>query len=132
MRRDFQLRSVDREFLDRLGLPWETVREGGHDWVILHGRTVPAGYSVERANTALRLPGNYPDTQIDMVYFLPAARRVDGKDIRNSSNETILGATYQGWSRHRTESNPWDPAEDSIETHLILVDLWLSTELQRN
>jgi len=70
-------------------------------------------------------------TQIDMVYFFPAVLRADGKDIMNLTTETILDVTYQRWSRHRTDANPWDPAEDTIETHLVLVDLWLKTELTR-
>lgn len=135
MRRDFKLRSLDTDFLEQVGLPWETVREvkGSEqlDWVIIHDRPILPGFKVGKANTALLLPGTYPETQIDMVYFSPAVLRTDGKDIKNLSTETIHDATYQRWSRHRTESNPWDPAEDSIETHLILVDLWLKTELAR-
>ena len=135
MRQDFKLRSVDATFLGRVGLPWETVREvkgaEQRDWVIIHDRPIPPGYTVEKAATALLLPGTYPDTQIDMVYFLPAVLRADGKGIKNLTDETICTANYQRWSRHRTQLNPWDPAEDSIETHLILVDLWLKTELGR-
>lgn len=131
MRRDFALREFEREYLDRLGLPWETVRDGNNNWVIIHDRPVPPGYTVYRANTALLLPGNYPDTQIDMAYFSPAVTRADRREIKNQTSQTILGASFQGWSRHRTPANPWDPVEDSIETHLILVDLWLATELSR-
>lgn len=135
MRRDFKLRSLDADFLERVGLPWESVREvkgsEQRDWVIIHDRPVPPGYKVGASKTALLLPGNYPDTQIDMVYFAPAVLRADGKDIKNLTTEAILDVTYQRWSRHRTDVNPWDPAEDSIETHLILVDLWLKTELKR-
>lgn len=131
MRRDFALREFERDYLDRLGLPWETVLEGNQNWVIIHGRPVVPGYSVPRTNTALLLPGNYPDTQIDMVYFCPAVQRADNGQIKNLTSQNILGTPYQGWSRHRTNTNPWDPVEDSIETHLILVDLWLTTELAR-
>jgi hypothetical protein len=135
MRHDFKLRSLDADFLEQAGLPWESVRElkgtEHRDWVIIHDRPIPAGYKVATAKTALMLPGNYPDTQIDMVYFSPAVLRADGKEIKNLTTETILDVTFQRWSRHRTEANPWDPAEDSIETHLILVDLWLKTEFTR-
>ena len=131
MKRDFSLREFEREYLERLELPWETVRDGNHNWVIIHDRPVLRGYTVEMAKTALLLPGNYPDTQIDMVYFFPAVLRTDKKEIKNLTSQSIHGVNYQGWSRHRTEANPWDPVEDSIETHLILVDLWLATELSR-
>jgi hypothetical protein len=135
MRRDFKLRSIDADFLERVGLPWEAVREPKgselRDWVIIHDRPIPPGYKVGKASTALLLPGTYPETQIDMAYFSPAVLRTDGKAIPNLSAETIIDVSYQRWSRHRTEANPWDPAEDSIETHLILVDLWFKTEITR-
>jgi hypothetical protein len=28
--------------------------------------------------------------------------------------------SWQRWSRHRIQANPWSPEEDSLETHLVL------------
>ena len=44
MRRDFQLREADREYLERLGLAWETIRESGIDWLVIHDWPIPPGW----------------------------------------------------------------------------------------
>ncbi|MBL8792471.1 MAG: hypothetical protein JNM56_01060 [Planctomycetia bacterium] len=131
MRRDFQLREVDRDYLERLGKPWEAVRDQGIDWLLIHGWPIPAGYQVGAAKVALQIPGGYPDAQIDMVYFDPPLGRHDGRGIVQTSPQDIAGGSFQRWSRHRTGENPWVAGEDGVETHMILVDLWLQAEVRR-
>ena len=77
---------------------------------------------------ALLISPNYSDSQIDMVYFKPGLARRDGKGINNLSQMTIAGQTWQQWSRHRTQQNPWRSGIDDIASHLGLVDEWLRRE----
>lgn len=133
MRRDFDLPEVDREFLDTRGRLWETIVStvGGSTkrWLLIHDFDVPPGYNCRQVSAALLIEAAYPDTQIDMVYFLPALNLVSGGNINNLSSEDIDGQTFQRWSRHRTNANPWRPDVDCVATHLLQVDEWLKREL---
>jgi hypothetical protein len=131
MRRGFRLPESDETFLNALGRPWETIGNGGGRWLLIHERRVPTGYNVGTASEAYRIDVGYPDTQIDMVYFLPHLSRVDGCAIGALSVEQIDGQQWQRWSRHRTPEYPWRPGEDDISTHLVLVDHWLEREFRR-
>jgi hypothetical protein len=132
MRREFALLSADQEYLDAAGLTWEAVRNGGEFWLLLHNLDLPAGYQVAAASVAIKIEPGYPNAQLDMAYFLPALRRVDGKPIPCADAFVhIDGKQWQRWSRHRTSVNPWIAGEDSLETHLILVLDWLAREFER-
>lgn len=128
-RRDFDPLPQDRAFLDAYGLPWETVLDGQGHWVLIHDFRTHEGYSHESVTVAIRLETGYPDAQLDMAYFHPALTRKDGRGIANTEQiQTIDGVAYQRWSRHRTGANPWMPGEDSLETHVLLVEDWLTRE----
>jgi len=96
-----------------------------HDWL------VPPGYSHDRVAIAVLIEAAYPDGQLDMVYAHPYLVRVDGVAIRNLSQQTIDGKTWQRWSRHRTSANPWRPGIDDLAAHLFLVDDWFAREFVR-
>lgn len=130
MRRQFELPEVDREFLDNFGRPWETITNGGR-WLLVHDFPIPHGYNVATAIAAFLIEQNYPDTQLDMVYFFPQLIRGDGKSINNLSTQSIDDKSFQRWSRHRTPQNPWRAGEDYIATHLALVSDWLQREFGR-
>lgn len=131
VRRQFQLPEGDQTYLSRLELPWETVDESGTLWLMVHGWALPSGYNHGEASVALPVPPNYPDTQIDMVYFRPALARTDGRAIGALSDMSICGESWQRWSRHRTGANPWRPTEDDVASHLSLVDEWLHREFEK-
>lgn len=128
MKRDFVLPEEDREFLESLGLAWETVASG-ENWVVIHDCPIPAGYTIPKVRVGLKIEPAYPQTQIDMVYFLPALVRSDGKVIKALSEHAFNGEQWQRWSRHRTAQNPWRPGVDNIEMHIALVNHWLKREL---
>lgn len=44
MRRAFQLPEEDVEYVEGLGLPWETVKDGDTRWLVLYNWPVPPGY----------------------------------------------------------------------------------------
>jgi hypothetical protein len=131
VQRTFRLPAADEEFLDAQGLEWETVVDGGSQWLILHDFKVVPGYNHPVVKVAILIPPSYSDAQLDMVYFHPALQRVDGRAIPNLSDQTICGETWQRWSRHRTGANPWRPGVDDIASHLALVDEWLRREFER-
>lgn len=127
---EFRLPGEDEDYLDNLGLPWQTINDQGSNWLLIQRWGIPAGYNVAAATLALRIPGNYSDVQIDMVYFSPHLNRADGKPIGALSVLTIRNEVYQQWSRHRTGQNPWVPGVDNISSHLTAVDLWLRREME--
>lgn len=131
LHREFQMPQADEEYLEGLGLPWETIVDGKSQWLFVHDWTIPTGYNHSRVSLALLIPSNYSDSQIDMVYFLPALQRNDGKAIANLSNQNIRGEVWQRWSRHRSATNPWRPGVDDVASHLGLVDDWLRREFEQ-
>lgn len=131
MRREFELPEIDREFLESFGRSWETIKTGNGRWLLIHQFPIFSGYNVSEAIAALLIEQNYPDTQLDMVYFFPALSRQDGRSINNLSGHPIDGKDFQRWSRHRTDKNPWRSGEDYLGTHIALVTEWLSREFRK-
>ena len=131
MRRDFELLADDAAFLEECGYAWETLMDGSQ-WVLLRDFAVPAGYAQTAVTAAIRLETGYPDAQLDMVYFDPALSRRDGKPIAaTNATQAIDGRAFQRWSRHRTPQNPWIPGQDSLATHIMLVEDWLEREFEK-
>src|SRR5258708_13878719 len=128
LRRDFRFPPQDEDYLNSLGLPWETALDGQSRWLIIHDWQIPAGYCRQKTSLALLIPANYSDSQIDMVYFKDHLARSDGKSINILSAQSIAGEVWQGWSRHRPTANPWRVGVDDIASHLVLVDDWLRRE----
>lgn len=131
-RRQFDLPTEDTEWLESLLLPYELVLEGGARRVVIHELPVPAGYTIPTVSVNVRIEAGYPDTQIDMAYFYPALSRSDGKPISALASDMFDGKTWQRWSRHRTQANPWRPGIDNLETHMALVQDWLVRELKKH
>jgi hypothetical protein len=121
----------DRLFLDRYGLRWEIIVEGS-TWILLHDFPLPAGYTSSVVTVAIRMESGYPITALDMMYVFPPIARTDGKAIVNANTMQALdGKQFQRWSRHRTAANPWVPGEDSLETHIYLIEEYFRAEFKR-
>lgn len=131
MRRDFSLPEEDMEWLESLGRPYELVREGAVQRVVLHEFPVPDGYTVDRVSINVRIEPGYPDSQIDMAYFHPPLARRDGATIGCLAHDPFDGRNWQRWSRHRTPANPWRPGIDNLSTHFALVEEWLVREFRK-
>jgi hypothetical protein len=129
-RHHFDLPENDREYLDSLGLVWETVLEKNVQRLVINNYPLLNGYNPTNVSLCLQMGASYPDEQIDMVFFCPAVIRADGKPIPATGGSlTFDGKTWQQWSRHRTSVNPWRADIDYIGTHMALVDHWLEREL---
>lgn len=84
-------------------------------------------------SVALQIPSGYPTAQLDMAFFHPILKRMDGRVIPNADvMKTLDGKQWQRWSRHYTKQNPWKPGEYNVLTHLLLVEHWLQREFERN
>lgn len=127
----FALPEADRRYLSNLGLPWECLKDGNTQWLIIHDWQTPHGYNLRQVDVALLIPPLYPDSQIDMAYFNPNLSRTDGRPIRTLTACPIQQKNWQRWSRHRTSRNPWRPGVDDVASHLALVDDWLRREFEQ-
>ncbi|MGD9950455.1 MAG: E2/UBC family protein [Desulfobulbus sp.] len=131
LRKDFPLPEEDTEYLETTGMLWETVAENKIKRVIVRAFPVSEGYSLNVVDLNVRIEATYPDTQIDMVYFFPPLVRIDGKPIAAIANDNFDGKSWQRWSRHRTNKNPWRPGFDNLASHLALVSEWLRMEIRK-
>jgi len=131
LRRQFTLLPADEEFLVQYGLPWEAVVDGSQ-WILIHDFPTHDCYNYPKASIAIRLETGYPLSQLDMVYIYPALSRKDGQLIPQTQvNQPLDGREWQRWSRHRTGTNPWRAGEDSLETHIYLIEDWFVREFEK-
>ena len=132
MRRQFSLSKADEAYLISRKLPWETVVDGGAQWVILHQFPVSAGYDHGTVAVGIQLVSGYPDAPLDMAYFLPHLARNDGKAIPQTGPHLFDGKQWQRWSRHRCPGvNPWIVGEDDLGTHVGYTESWLRDEFRK-
>jgi hypothetical protein len=121
MRRDFPLPEEDEESLNALGLSWETIRDGGGQWLLLHEMEFREGFNHRKGSVAVQIPPSYPTSGLDMAYFSPHLSRLDGKPIgQTQCLQPIDGKQWQRWSRHYN----WVPGVHSISTHIVLIQRW--------
>lgn len=132
MKREFDLPPEDTTYLNQRDEEWETLENGTAQWLILRAVPVPNGYEQDAVDVALRIPPSYPSAGLDMAWFAPPLAREDGTEIPNTgSRAQIEGRTWQRWSRHRSQENPWRPGIDNVATHLRLVEDWLEREFEK-
>ncbi len=130
-RREFQLPEEDQVFLNVYGLPWETIIDGS-PWLLIHKFPTCEGYIPSETTAAIRIETGYPDAALDMVYFSPHVKRKDGSAIgATEALQRLDGRDFQRWSRHRSAKHPWMLGVDNIETHITLIEEWLSRELSK-
>ena len=130
--RAFRLPELDEAFLDTLGLTWDTVEEGGVQWLLLRGYRLPPGYDQVIVDVAIQISAGYPAAALDMAYLSPPVRRLDARPIaQTDGRNTIEGRVWQMWSRHRTHENPWIHGEDDLSSHVHYMDAWLAAEFER-
>lgn len=127
---EFSLLEQDIDFLECLGLSWETRLVDRRRWLIIHEFTLPNGYNHNQVDLAIEIPISYPDAQLDMFFVHPSLTLANGSVIaQTNSSQKILDKTYQRWSRHLNGSTRWNPLTDSITTHLAVVEESLLREV---
>lgn len=129
-RRSFQLLNKDETYLQQRGLTWETFEEGGRRWLLLRSFVLPEGYNHAVVDIAIDVPLAYPRAEIDMFHCLPHLTLKIGGTIGETSGRTIIqGQTYQQWSRHLNGQTRWNPATDSVMTHIAVIEAALLKEV---
>lgn len=128
--RAFALLDADEDYLDKLGLRWETIIEPDHRrWLIIHNYPVPTGYTVKRTLLALEIPPTYPQAALYGFYAFPPLALASGREIPSTQMRGIIrGQDFHGWSRHRGAA-AWNPATDNVVTQVALVDEAMAKEL---
>ncbi len=122
MRRQFPLPEEDEEGLNALGVPWETIRDGGNQWLLLHEMRFRPGLNHPSGSVAVQIPPSYPTSGLDMAYFFPHLTLSDGRSIgQTQCHQPIDGKQWQRWSRHYS----WVPGVHSVATHIVLIDRWI-------
>ncbi|KCZ48485.1 multiubiquitin domain-containing protein [Hyphomonas sp. CY54-11-8] len=123
LHRVFSLREEDVRFLESRGIVWDTLIEGRKRWFIWRAYQLPDGYRQSTTDIAVLIPPTYPAAQLDMFYCAPHLQLAAGRKIAaTESRETISGVSYQRWSRHRDGNTAWNPATDSLITHIALIE----------
>jgi hypothetical protein len=129
----FPLLPDDAEYLDARGLAWETLIEEPSRWILVRKFPIPEGYNVSDADIAILLPDSYPTTQLDMAYVFPALSLTSGAPINNIDFiQALDNRSFQRWSRHRTQANPWRPGLDNLGTHIELIEECFLRETKKN
>lgn len=126
MRRQFELPEEDEEYLNSLGLEWETVRVANEQWLFIYKFPIPEGFHDTESTLAIRIAA-YPQGPLDMAYFNPDLIRKDGKVINAVTPLSIDGVNFQQWSRHYK----WRDGLDSLITHLAQIPFWLTKEFSK-
>ncbi len=127
LRRAFTLPEAETEFLNATHPDWETLIDGATPWLILANFPIPSGYSHQRVQAAIQISSGFPNSALDMVYFLPGLTRADARPITGLASQLINGQTWQRWSRHYG----WRPGVDDLVTHIERIKSWLVDELTR-
>ena len=123
---EFALLPQDEQHLDQLDLRWETLVDAGRRWLVMRNYSLPPGYRWPVADIAIEVPVSYPTAQLDMFYCHPPLILPSGAAIPQTQHvERITGLPFQRWPRHRQ----WDPARDTLASHLALIDESLRREV---
>lgn len=122
-RRDFYLFDDDIQYLDRLGMCWEAVQDGGARAVILYDYLLPEPLSPSLVHLKIKIPHDYTSgAALDMFF---TDKQVTGKNGRAIDRLTKSGAFDQSdwwqWSRHYPPKTKWRPNHNTLVTHLCYV-----------
>lgn len=129
-RREFGLLEKDEAYLNERSLHWETFVEGGRRWLLLRKFMLPEGYNHPVVDIAIDVPPTYPRSEIDMFHCHPHLALTSSRAIAQTSvRTTIEGQAFQQWSRHLNGQTRWNPATDSVMTHIAVVEAALLKEV---
>ena len=124
------LRPEDEGALNDLGRPWSSQVEGSFLIVIIEGFPTPAGLIPDAVDLLIRLPAGFPDANPDMFWVAPDIARADGSaPPATGHQQTIVGRTWQRWSRHI--AGAWRPGQDNLATYLAYIRRSLAEETDR-
>lgn len=130
LHRAFPLRPADEAYLQERGEHWETLVEGAQRWFIIRNYNLPDGYRQKTTDIAVLVPPTYPAAELDMFFCSPHLQLTSGQQIPQTQvTQSICGASFQRWSRHRHGATAWNPSTDNLITHIAIIDDAIAREV---
>ena len=93
---------------------------GGWKFVVLSGFPLPESYAPDVVELLVKLPPLFPDAAPDMFWVRPAVKLRNGQLPRSTSNENVLGATWQRFSWHLV-GDAWKPGTSTFRDFIRCV-----------
>ncbi len=93
---------------------------GGWEFLIISDYQLPAGFEPNRVELLLKLPPGFPDAAPDMFWVYPAVRTVNGSAPRATTDERLLGKSWQRFSWH-LPAGAWKPGLSDLRDFLRCV-----------
>ncbi|MCP4145028.1 MAG: hypothetical protein GY752_07055 [bacterium] len=130
LRRGFHLPEDDIQYLNSLGLNWETIQDGNARGVVLCGFLMPPPFQPEKLNLKIKVPQDYTSgAALDMFFTDTPATRSDGKGIeRLTESNHFDNKKWWQWSRHYPKNTKWRPGVNTLATHISYVQHILNEE----
>ncbi|MEO6803180.1 MAG: E2/UBC family protein [Granulicella sp.] len=118
-----QLPARDAAFLAERGSAFELLPDpnGGAFLIIKNFDVSTGGFTPATTDLMVRIPPQYPITQLDMWYCDPPIRIAATGQFATASEvmEPHLGRTWQRFSRHLNGS--WKPGVDSLRSFFVFI-----------
>lgn len=92
-------------------------QSGGWSFLVIQDYQLPAGFEPNRVELLVKLPPGFPDAAPDMFWVSPEVRRGNGNLPRATSNESLLGRTWQRFSWHLA-AGAWKPGVSDLRDFL--------------
>ena len=89
----------------------------GWKFVVLSGFPLPAGYAPQVVDLLVKLPPLFPEAAPDMFWVRPAVKLRNGQLPRSTTNENLLGNTWQRFSWHLL-GDAWKPGTSTFRDFL--------------
>lgn len=90
---------------------------GGWQFLVISDFELPRGFEPNRVELLIKLPPGFPDAAPDMFWVFPAVRTAAGNLPRATSNENLLGKTWQRFSWHLA-AGAWKPGISELRDFL--------------
>lgn len=100
-----------------VGMPVERLavhpQVDGWTFIVISEFALPPGYAPRAAELLVKLPPLFPEAAPDMFWLRPAVTLRNGQLPRSTSNESLLGGTWQRFSWHLV-AGAWRPGTSTL------------------
>lgn len=86
---------------------------GGWHFVVISDFALPESYAPQVVELLVKLPPLFPDAAPDMFWVRPAVKLRNGQLPRSTSDENLLGGTWQRFSWHLV-GGAWKPGTSTF------------------
>ena len=92
----------------------------GWQFLVISGFDLPGSYAPSNVELLVKLPPLFPDAPPDMFWVRPAVTLKSGQLPRSTTNENLLGDTWQRFSWHLVDG-AWKPGTSTLRDFLRCV-----------